>query len=262
MKKYLFFIAVVAVLFTAAIWIGCSDSDSEFSPTSSTEPDVSTYFPLKAGTSTQFIEVNNTTNDTCYHWFTIGSPVVSGSRLVYRWIDENSNRPAFVDTGFLFYDNEAIYYFESPYETPEKLLTAPFQVGSVWLRYNASEIQLDYDNYIDIFADYTNDKDVDDGVLGGYNDGDPTQDDGVIAGKCFPTIGANYFRISAFENITLNNGNDFEGCLKIENNVSGALNYYWYSPGVGLVKYMIGVDSVSYPEGKIAGQIVLSKSSH
>lgn len=261
MKKFLFFIAVALIFSSVAFWVGCSDSDSEYSPTSSTEPEISTYFPLKTGVSNEFIEVNNTVHDTCYHWFTVGSPVISGSRLVYRWIDENSNRPAFVDTGFLFYDNEAIYYFENPYETPEKLLTVPFQVGSIWLRYNTSEVQLDYDNYIDIFTGYTNDKNTDDGVLGGYNDGDPTQDDGVIAGKCFPTIGANYFKIAAIEDIVLYNGNHFQGCLKIENNVGGALNYYWYSPGVGLVKYMIGVDSEDYPEGEIVGQIVLSKSN-
>lgn len=262
MRKYIFSIAVGLIISTIVMWVGCSNSDTAFSPTTETDPEISTYFPLTAGTSKQFVEVNKSVNDTSYHWFTISDPVIIGGRQVFRWIDDIVERPTFVDTGFLFYDNEAIYYFESPYETPEKLLTSPFEVGSVWLRYDASAVQLEYDNLIDIFSDYTYDKNNDDGVQGGFFDGgDPYSNDGAKAGKCFPTLGANYFKITAIEDISLDNGNNFEDCLRIENNLGGSINYYWYSPGVGLVKYAIGADSENYPEGEIVGQIVLSKSN-
>jgi len=261
MKKQSFIVAFLFAAIAVISWIGCSGTDSAVAPVADSDPEVPAYFPLKTGNSLQFMEVDNTLNDTAYHWFTIGAGVCINEHQVYTWIEEISDRPAAIDTGYLFYENDAVYYFESACDIPEKLLACPLEVGSVWLRYDISETQFnDTNNLIDIITEYDDGKSTDgDGVQGGFL-GDGTDDDGPLAAKCFPTIGANYFMISAVENLILDNGNHFEDCLKVENNAGDASNFYWYAPGVGLVKYVIGVDSESYPEGEVVGQIVLRQS--
>jgi len=262
MKKHIYIIAVFFLISAAVLWIGCSDSDTTVSSSSNSGPDVSTYFPLKTGCSLQFMEINNVYNDTTIHLFTTGTSIIVGGRQVYAWTEEVINRPASIDTGYLFYEGDALYYFESPYDIPEKLLNSPLEVGSVWLRYDASQVQIDDVGDIDILSEFNNGKgDINDGVQGGFIGGGSGDDNnGPDVKKCFPTTGSNYFTLTAIEDLIFEDGNRIEECLKIENNVSGASNYYWYAPGVGLVKYIIGVDSEDYPEGEVVGQIVSTGS--
>ena len=263
MRKQAYIVSVFFAIFAAILWIGCSDSDITVSSTAETGLNIETYFPLKTGTSAQFMEVDFALNDTTYHSFTVGSNIIIGGRQVHCWISEFADRPTEIDTGYIFYLDEALYYFENYSEIPEKLLASPLEVGNMWLRFDASQTELDDNNYIDIFTGIENDKNSNDIFSGDFydnKDGDGEGEDGPIVKKCFPTTGSNYFVIAAIEDINFENGNLFENCLKIENSVGDAMNYYWYSPGIGLIKYAIGVDSENYPDGEIVGQIILSRS--
>jgi|GEM_PF-718020 len=263
MRKLIYIVAVLFAISAAILWIGCSDSDITVSSEAGTELNIDTYFPLKTGTVTQFMEIDNALSDTTYHQFSVGGKVTIGGKQVYCWISEIIDRPAAIDTGYLFFQDEALYYFENYTEIPEKLLAVPLEVGSMWLRYDATQEELDDNNYIDIFTNIENDKNSNDGILGDYIDNKDDEvdgSDGPIAEKCFPTTGSNYFVVSAIESLSFDNGSQFENCLKIENSAGEALNYYWYSPGIGLVKYAIGVDSENYPDGEIVGRIILSRS--
>jgi hypothetical protein len=142
-----------------------------------------------------------------------------------------------------------MYYIEGSGTTPEKLLESPLEVGNTWLRFDPSQNPLNGDDIIAI-------------TTGGGNikPADGTQDSLSSGGqvtKTYPTIGSNYFEISAIEDIELNNGNGFKDCLKVENAISDASNYYWYARGVGLVRYVIGVDPDNYPDGELVGELVL-----
>jgi len=100
---------------------------------------------------------------------------------------------------------------------------------------------------------------INDQQIKNYNDGDGLPDpyNGNGAAKNFPTMGSNYLEVSAIEDIKLSNGNSFTQCLKVENGSRSSSNYYWYAPGVGLVRYVIGVDPQNYPEGEVVGEVVL-----
>jgi len=123
------------------------------------------------------------------------------------------------------------------------VLEAPLTVGRSWLRFTPVDVNQGQDNLLDILTG---------------NDGAKTDDantGGLIATKSFPTIGANYFIISALEEIYLDNGNSYQNCIRVENQSNGFTNYYWYAPGVGLVRDVINATPESFPSGEIVGEI-------
>jgi hypothetical protein len=242
---------LVAAAVVALLWPGCSDSPTDNSAIGETTLDVSTYFPLNPGSSLQYMETSNVFDRTSYYWCYVGEGVNIGGCIVYPWIRQNANYPSAVDTGYLFAEGDGIYCFESSDATPEKLLESPLEIGNSWLRYDLSQNLIDIDDIIAITTDGNNIKPAD-----GTHD---TLPNGGIVTKSYPTIGSNYLEISAIEHILLDNGSELDDCLKVENEVSGASNYYWYAPGVGLVRYVIGVDTVNYPEGELVGEIIMTR---
>lgn len=259
MIKFLFMLTLVALGAAIFLWIGCSDSPSTTVASEESEPDISQYFPLKAGNSLQYVETNNATGDTSYFWYTVGDAVNIGGCVIYPWLRKNVDYSFVVDTGYLCVEGNALYYFDSDYDTPEKLLETPLEVGNSWRRFEASQFQIEGNNLIDYVIDNQQIKNYDEGYSGeyGYGGDDPDIYTGNGAAKNFPTFGFNYLEISAIEDIKLDNGNSFTNCLKVENGSGTGSNYYWYAPQVGLVRYIIGVDSQTSPDGDIAGEIVL-----
>ena len=132
------------------------------------------------------------------------------------------------------------------------MLEAPLTVGRSWLRFTPVDVNQGQDNLLDILTGN------DGGKASDPSDGAKTDDantGGLIATKSFPTIGANYFIISALEEIYLDNGNSYQNCIRVENQSNGFTNYYWYAPGVGLVRDVINATPESFPSGEIVGEI-------
>ena len=81
-------------------------------------------------------------------------------------------------------------------------------------------------------------------------------DNGGVVGKVFPTTGSNVRWVARVETITLNDGVVFSGAAKVVNQLSnGSTNQYWFAPGFGLVRYVIGATQ-SYPNGQQVGELV------
>ncbi|UCD93904.1 MAG: hypothetical protein JSU69_09040 [Candidatus Zixiibacteriota bacterium] len=243
-----FFAAAATVIL---LWAGCSETPTDNSAIADTTPDISSYFPLNPGSSLQYMETSNVFGQTSYYRCTIGEGVNVGGYTVYEWTRQNVHYPLSVDTGYLFSENDGLYYFESSNTIPEKLLESPLEVGNSWLRFDPSQNLLDADDIIAITTESNNIKPADDAQ-------DSLPSGGQIT-KTYPTIGSNYFEISAIEDIDLDNGNTFEDCLKVENQINDASNYYWYARGVGLVRYVVGVDPDNYPNGELVGEIVMTR---
>lgn len=256
-RLYSSLVIIVSLTMITAFWIGCSESPTL--PTaadgSEQEATVSEYFPLTEGSSICFKVINNSVGDTSYKNITISLATNIVGRTAYLWLQNDVNYSYIIDTGYIYVDGQALYYFEDENDIHEKLLESPLEVGSVWQRFDASQTQTGDNNLIDSLDSGSDTKDAGDGSLGdpGGKDG---ADNGGGTAKSFPTLGSNYFKISAIEDIELDNGNSFEGCLKVENGSGRSSNYYWYAPNIGLVRYVIGAGSASYPDGEIIGEIV------
>jgi len=232
-----------------ALLIGCSEDSTLYSGGGSAEDDVSFYFPLQTGKAVDFVIKDQANQNQLRERFLIGNPVTLIGQQGYRWLSYDLSYPTYVDTGFMQIRNNALYYYDTPFSLPEKLLEAPVEVGRYWLRFDPTELSLgDTNNYIDDLGDGQKDEDTTT-FPGGNNHS------GGIVGKNYPTFGSNYFMITAIEDIQLEDGNIYRNCVCVENRSGSMVNRYWYAPGAGLVKYSIDATSVTYPGGQIVGEI-------
>ncbi len=266
LKISVLFILTISVAF---IWVGCSETNKVVvSGSGDGTAEVSDYFPLQSGLGYYFTVVNNAYNDTSTYLYSIGDPTVSNGRTVYPWVSRDTSFSTFTETGYFYYDDDALYYFENATENPEKILEEPFEAGRYWYRYSlgeAPDTTATTDDPYDPFSDY-GDKygsDEEEGG-GGGKDGDGQgskegQDDRSNPAKSYPTSGSNYFALSAIEDVNLTNDNDYDDCIKVENTSNGKYNYYWYAKGVGLVKFALGVDEDNYPDGEVIGELIYKK---
>ena len=121
------------------------------------------------------------------------------------------------DTSYFEVTDSAIYYYRYTAYPREKILQLPLEPGNSWSRYSDSE----------------NDTDTDGGFTGTMT-------------------------VEQIERLELSSGEFYGRALRVSNaGAAGTTNYYWYVSGIGLVKYVIGATSNSYPEGKIVGELVL-----
>jgi hypothetical protein len=254
---------ISATLILAA---GCTDSSNNIMTNNDEAVTVSNYFPLCTGKSTHFLVINHTINDTTVYIYSIGNPASSNGIPVYPWSVTNTEYTNLSDTGYVFISGKSVYHLENPGETPEKILEAPFEVGRIWQRFVADD-NIGSINYLDYEKEPPTDENNGDGNFAYFDD---DKDDNLDYGygynynfntdgtsKTFPSDGANYFIISAEEDLTLNTGRTIKECLKIENSTRNSTNYYWYAKGVGLVKYVKNVDPDNFPDGEVIGEILL-----
>jgi hypothetical protein len=243
LKKLFFIFLFAVVLFTISLIVySCSDNVNSY--TSNAQPSLGQYFPLTAGKNMIFTVTNNWSHTISRNLHTIGTPVQIDGKSIFPWTQQNIQYPQFKDTGYFYVDGNSLYYFDGAGAAPEKVLEAPLTVGRSWLRFTPVNVNQGLDNLLDI--------------LTGNNGGkasDSSDTGGLTATKSFPTIGANYFIIGAIEEINLDNGNSYQNCIRVENQSNGFTNYYWYAPGVGLVRYVINATPNSYPGGEIVGEI-------
>jgi hypothetical protein len=242
----------IGILIVMAWLYACSDR-SDIIRTSSSDPEpqsIEQFFPLVLGKSSEFTISENGAESISREKYTIGNGVEENSRQLHEWIHTYEDHPNFADTGYFYLTPTTLYFYEDASATPEKILEAPLEVGKSWQRYDR-EYLTDYDisdlinalvnagglNYDDL----TN-KD-DNGRIGVEVKNDIPNDDitGLVLGKGYPTTTSNYMTITAIEDIELENGYQFENCIRVESqNGSQYTNYYWYASGFGLVKYIIG----------------------
>jgi hypothetical protein len=229
----------------AIAWTGCSDTTKII--TSSTTPaasQIANYFPLTEGQSSVFsITKSGVTTET---EFTIGSKVQIGNAQAVRWIIKADE--AF-DTSYFVATDSALYFLETPYADPEKILYLPLDNGQSWPRYYNYNV-----------TGYSS-GDVGTGYQNGGGDNpfgykDTTGDGAAM--KNFPSEGGNTFTVVGTESVSLGGAlGTYAGALKIKNvGWGGSTNYYWYVPDLGLVKYELETNDLATGTPSATGVLV------
>ena len=255
MKRVLILMGILTVsVMLSVIWIGCSETPTTTSSDQTNLADVTEYFPLNAGSSLYYMVTNAYTSDTAYKKYTVGNQVLNGETVVFSWSMTDMDYTNLSETGYVYVSDNSIFHYENSGDIPEKLLEAPFEIGNVWRRYTAPDDYYDDDGLAT--EDDGTGKDDDNGGVGEGNDDVIGGKYGDGNAKSYPSLGSNYFIVSALEDIKLDNGNSYDDCIKIENSTSTSTNCYWYAPGVGLVKYIQNINDETFPDGEVVGEII------
>lgn len=238
----------VMTLLTGAIWIGCSDESGTLSSggqVSSTG--IAAYFPLDEGYTTVYtVEyANGTEQQVTYKASTEAEIQGLAVKQLIQYVNGS-----IADTSYIRTTSDAVFHFAGKSSSAEKMLELPFTLGASWDKddFNWEEltdsVQVNNDNLDKTDQDSTSVEDD------GLTDVDPQL-------VTFPISGSITMTVAGFENLELDNGQFFSRALKImSTGQSGKMNYYWYAPGVGLVKYVIGAYVGGSLEGETVGQLV------
>ena len=250
MIKYLLVSTVICLVLA---WAGCSNSPAD-STNSSGNTLVAAYFPLDPGyTMIYSVTTPDTTSEIT---FSVGARVHIGMADAVSWIIVSGMGS--VDTSYLVATDSALYYLETPYASPEKILSLPLTPGATWPRYYNYNVTGIYDDGIGTAFDSTV------GGNGGFSeplgdttsavDSSNTNNNGGVAAKNYPSEGANTFTVVGVEQVDLGTLGTFSDAVKISNVGYGrTTNFYWFVPNVGLVKYLLGTNADGTATPQVAG---------
>lgn len=196
------------------------------------------YFPNAYGWTSVF-NVSSSSGSAELTFYVGGQTTVQG-QTAYRWlIIPTQGSP---DTNFVVIGPTTMLVYQDSLSTtsPEHLLQAPLTAGSSWYR---------YPELVDIYSDTTS---ILTDITGGKMDTTGTEP-GVR--KLLPIDGGNELTVAGIVELTTMYNRHFSGVVKLVNTErDGSTNNYWFAPGVGLVKYVIGITSQN-PDGVIVGEI-------
>jgi hypothetical protein len=240
-------IVVGLICLWAVIGLSCS-TDSETYVGSPPIPDVydaTYYFPLNQGYTTTY-EIRSANGSRDFATFEVGKEVPFLGTIAHEWF---SISDATVDIGYFVVTSTELFYYKDVNSTPEKILQIPLNPGRSWYRYYGDQ-EID-DNGNDDFTDIiTDDRNK-------YEDEDTTVTDSGFQKLSFPTTGYWEMTVEQVERLELSNSDFYSDAVRISNGGNaGKTNYYWYVPGVGLVRYVISASPDSYPNGDIVGELV------
>ncbi len=233
-------VAAIILIISAFAW-GCSGHFVTASdPVSFSNNDVVQYFPLDESYQSTF-ELTEVNQASEFIVFKIGKKIPFLEDSAVQWISIVGNS---VDTGFIVISSNSLTIYESSNSGGEKILDIPLTVGKSWSRFSSISAGTE-DDFTIIITDnkLTNDS----GVTG----------DSGVANKSFPTDGSAVMTVDKYESILLSNGDYYSNTVRISNDGSGSTrNYYWFAPGVGLVKYVIGSLDSNEPKGNIEAELI------
>ena len=238
-------LALGAIAVFGIFLVGCSDNSGTTS-SGTTGGDVTYYFPVTEGYTTVY-EVSSAEGGSKTVSFEVGRQVPFGMSTAYEWyVTTNGN----TETSYLLVDDSSVVFHENSRLPGEVILSLPLKPGSSWNRFtqtrqDTTSTETYYDNF------WKN-------KLGGGEPG--TYDGGINDGKSyqklFPTEGSNQMTVDAVEGVSLSSGTMYSGSIRLRNTgPDGKSNYYWFAPGIGLVKYVIGAGD-DYTTGESVGTLV------
>ena len=233
-------VAAIILIISAFAW-GCSGHFVPASdPVSFSNNDVVQYFPLDESYQSTF-ELTEVNQASEFIVFKVGKKIPFLEDSAVQWISIVGNS---VDTGFIVVSSNSLTIYGSSNSGGEKILDIPLTVGKSWSRFSSISAGTE-DDFTIIITDnkLTNDS----GVTG----------DSGVATKTFPTDGSAVMTVDKYESILLSNGDYYSNTVRISNDGSGSTrNYYWFAPGVGLVKYVIGSLDKNEPKGNIEAELI------
>ena len=232
---------VAIILVSSAVAWGCSGHFVTASdPVSFSNSDVVEYFPLEPGYQSTF-ELTEKNGSSEIIVFKVGKKVPFLEDFATEWISRNGSS---VDTGFAVVSSGSLIIYESSNSGGEKILDIPLTVGKSWSRFSSISTGTE-DDFTIIITDNKL-----------TNDSGSTGDSGITY-KSFPTDGSDEMVVDKYESIQLSNGDYYSNTVRISNAGSGGTrNYYWFAPGIGLVKYVIGSYNSNDPSGNIEAELL------
>ncbi len=242
------FLTVAMAIALSLAWVGCSNETKTTTYTDSSTPigGLAYYFPVNEGSTATYQVVHaDGSTELITHRIDAQTEINSSPARIWLTIIGKGSP----DTSYTVSTDSAVYVYDNTRSIPEQVLHLPLRPGSSWERYS-------YGNIGTGFSDN-----------GGTNDGSgqtgsdtvkyPVDTNGSgFNSKVIPTDGSNVLTIDRVETLVLSNGDVYAGALRVSNsmNTSG-VNHYWYVPGIGLTKYVVGA-SDSYPNGQTMGELV------
>jgi len=243
----------VSVAVAGLLFAGCSDSDSVSSNNGGSQINLGAmnYFPVDVGYSADFRVTDANGAEIRRESYSADSVVYVNGNVGVNWVQRDLTDSSVLSRGSMSWNNDrsVLYHTDDSSVNVERLLRSPLSDGSQWPRWNepvapgGSGSDLDLGNGggsgdSSVFASDTsaNNSNPGDNNYNPYT----ALDNPNLQLTSFPTKGAQTFYVASTTDKLTINGTDYENCLQIVNaNLDETVNRYWYSPGVGLVKYAL-----------------------
>ena len=258
-KSHIGAIAAVCLIGALTVIVGCSENDVIVADIADSPAGtaLNTYFPISDGYTTTYRVTSNGVSELIS--FEVDGRAAAPHNDMWQFVAE---LPSGVrDTSYLRVTSQAVYHYDGLQGDPETILQAPLSIGHSWNRFgeNSPESEVVYDS-VNISLGNLDALLKGNGTvkeLNGTDGSDYQPYDDWLAAKVFPTQGRLQIRVQAQEQLNLSNGRHYSYVLRLSNvQQDGRSNYYWYAPGVGLVRYVLGATVTSYPDGDVVGELV------
>ncbi|MCP4567672.1 MAG: hypothetical protein GY841_08840 [FCB group bacterium] len=229
----LFFLSMIIVIVSA----GCSDGTFTSSTTEiSEQASPLAYIPLEQGLRIDYALMED--EGISYYESEITNPVtiVNSEGFEIRRIDRSKNETSVM---YRYVKGNAIFESSSTNDPGYKILEGPFVVGHTWNRYEettSTETTI---------------------IANGDNGNDGFDIKGVtITGRNYKVLPDGEYgnmTIVGYEDVRAMNGTNYGQCLKVSWNTDPLhTNYYWYSSGIGLVKFEQRINTINSTEESVS----------
>lgn len=194
------------------------------------------YFPLNEGFRTTYEETSISSSSSMM-FYTVGKTVPFQGTTGIEWIKSQNGHK---DTSIFVQSANSLIFYERKKSAPKVILNFPLSVGKTWSRFESSGFQI---------ADTTQ---IENGIVD-----KESGNSGASLSASFPIEGEALMTVDKIESIELKNGSYFSGVYRVSNDAAGGTrNYYWYAPGIGLIKYMHGASNPQNPSGGLTGELI------
>lgn len=229
------------------IWAGCTgDTASSVYQSSATQGSTAYYFPTTVGSTSTFT-VTSYGGASTVMTIKMGPKVGFQGDSANLWFGIRPGLP--VDTNYVVVRGTGVFLYTDPLSSVETILQSPLRPGQSWSRFVPSLDSTQSGDTTTLATDFPGGGIIVKGNNGGGGSGGGT-------GKVVPTTGSNLAYIDAIEEVDLGSGGHYSGSLRVRTvNPQGTQNHYWFAPGVGLVKYVLGA-SPSHANGIEMGELV------
>lgn len=242
-------LSIVATFALLAGLTGCSRDVITGTATGPGSNSVEYYFPLTEGYTTEYrVTRPNGSEETIR--FEVGASVSFPGSDAREWFAYDASGKK--STSYVEATSSALFIYETAGSAAERVLSMPLIAGSSWSRFGAESNDLAGGDQSDTTGG---------GIKGlldqgnGEDNGDKGGGTGTDYSKNFPTDGSGNLTVERIETVVLSDGSTYSGSLKIKNGGSTGVNYYWFAPGVGLVRYAIGASLDGNTSGATVGEL-------
>lgn len=226
-----FWILLMTPVVVVALMQGCSDKT--FTTTSVAIPEnasATVYIPLDQGWRINYVLLEP---ETEYFEVEITDPVYVAGYPGFT-VRRTNRQTGEIQTWYLYEKGTAIFESSSLQDPGARILESPFVIGNTWDRYDTSTT-------ISTSLSGNGEDSNDSGIV---PDGHKTKPDGAYSTMSIVNI----------ESVTAMNGMSYGNCLKVAwQTGESTYSYFWYAPGVGLVKFEQNINTISLIDNRTIG---------